>query len=115
MQFIPVIYGTSECLTAATDCLLKRVQAIIMPEKKHETGELALYARCLRSLQEALQDSSRCHGPDVLCASQLLGLREVCFYLLMWILIHMKCLLNSIASCSTLLEVEFGVIILMVP
>ncbi|GAM91573.1 hypothetical protein ANO11243_096250 [Dothideomycetidae sp. 11243] len=77
VQYVPAYYGTSECITLATDCLLSKVRSVLNADPKLERTSLRLYTACLRSLQRALRDPTECTKPEVLCATQLLGLYEL--------------------------------------
>lgn len=78
LQFIPSRYGTSDCLTAATNCVLGKVKMILAPHLfSCQETMLGLYAKALKTLQHAISDESACLDSDVLCATQLLSLHEV--------------------------------------
>ncbi|KAJ3544823.1 hypothetical protein NM208_g2851 [Fusarium decemcellulare] len=77
LQFVPSRYGFSDCLTAATNCLLAKARSMLMPDKKNETIEIKLHMIALRTLQDSLQNETSCMSPEVLCASQLLGLHAL--------------------------------------
>ena len=78
LQFVPSRYGISDCVTAATNCVLGKVKSILAPQqfKRNETM-LVLYSKALKTLQDAISDESSCLDADVLCATQLLSLHEV--------------------------------------
>lgn len=78
LQYIPSRYGESQCLTAATDCVLAKVRSVLAPQSGYEEMELRLYARALHSLQKAISCESSSTNADVLCATQMLSLHEVC-------------------------------------
>lgn len=78
MEYIPRRYGQSQCLTAATDCVLAKVRSLLAPHIVNEQTQLRLYAKALHSLQKAISNSaSDCVSPDVLCATQMLSLHEL--------------------------------------
>ncbi len=77
LQYVPTLYGSSECVTAAANCLLAKAKLTLSPKKECSETTLRLYAKALRTLQTALMDEENCTGPDVLCATQLLSLHEV--------------------------------------
>lgn len=80
LEYIPSRYGSSECVTTATDCLLAKTQSLLLPQKRISSSLDVcnrLYGQALRSLQQALQDQTVCEDPNVLCAAQLLSLHEV--------------------------------------
>ncbi|KAK4549580.1 hypothetical protein LTR36_006577 [Oleoguttula mirabilis] len=77
LEYVPSRYGTSDCLTAATNVLLAKVQTVLAP--KDECAEICnrLYGKALRALQHAISDESLAMEADVLCATQLLSLHEL--------------------------------------
>ena len=77
LQFVPSLYGTSEVITAAANCLLGKAKAVLTPNHPCRELNLRLYAKALRSLQTAIQNQDTCSSADVLCATQLLSLHEV--------------------------------------
>ncbi|EMC99449.1 hypothetical protein BAUCODRAFT_337272 [Baudoinia panamericana UAMH 10762] len=77
LDYVPAYYGSSECLTAATDCLLARVHTFLAPKEECQAVCNWLYGKALRSLQDALNSDSLAVSADVLCATQLLSLHEV--------------------------------------
>ena len=68
LQFVPQLYGSSSCLTAATNCLLARVKGVLSPRDHCKDVALRLYAKALRTLQDAISNESTCLEADVLCA-----------------------------------------------
>lgn len=77
MEYVPSRYGISDCLTAATDCVLGKVRSILAPQQFDKELMLRLYAKALQTLQDAISDESKCMEADVLCATELLSLHEV--------------------------------------
>lgn len=78
VEFVPSRYGSSECLTAATNCVLAKVKSLLAPQKlKDPEIVLRLYSKALQTLQDAISDKSSYLDADVLCATQLLSLYEV--------------------------------------
>ncbi|KAI7090310.1 hypothetical protein KC356_g1731 [Hortaea werneckii] len=77
LEFVPARYGHSECLTAATDALLARVQHVLSPNKSLGTNCNRFYGRALRTLQDALMDNKTAVEADVLAATQLIALHEL--------------------------------------
>ncbi|KAK3686490.1 hypothetical protein LTR37_019775 [Vermiconidia calcicola] len=77
LQFVPSLYGTSPCLTSAANCLLGKVKDVLFPEDQCKEVTMRLYAKALRSLQDAIGDGSGCMDAEVLCATQLLSLHEL--------------------------------------
>lgn len=87
LAYVPARYGTSECLTTATDCLLAKAHsALTVPDEACRAVCNRLYGKALRALQDALADDSTVRGSDVLCATQLLSLHEVCSHRLLTLL-----------------------------
>ena len=77
LKYVPERYGRSACLTAATDCLLARVRAVLAPNEEHYATCNRLYGKALHALQDAITCDSSNMDADVLCATQLLSLHEV--------------------------------------
>lgn len=77
LEYIPARYGASECLTAATGCLLAKVHTVLAPKEECYAACSRLYGKALRTLQEAIASDSSAMDADVLCATQLLSLHEV--------------------------------------
>ena len=78
LEYVPQRYGVSECLTAATNCLLAKVHTVLAPKEECFAVCTRLYGKALRALQDALASDSSAMDADVLCATQLLSLHEVC-------------------------------------
>jgi hypothetical protein len=79
-SYLPSRYGQSTCLNDATDCLVSRVRQIVSPDgAPWENTVITLYVRALNSLQTAIQCSNSCLDADVLCATGILALFEVCY------------------------------------
>lgn len=77
---VPALYNSSECLAAATDCLLVKVAnvlstAINHPSKRNQ--EIILHSKALQSLRTALTDSDAFSDARILVAIQLLSLYEL--------------------------------------
>ena len=78
-SFLPSRYGYSACLDDATHCLAARLrQWVIAPGDSPNDGVLSLYSKSLSSLQRALNDSDHCLKPEIMCATAILGVYEVC-------------------------------------
>ncbi|KAK3615045.1 hypothetical protein LTR56_026835 [Elasticomyces elasticus] len=77
LEYVPERYGISECLTAATNCLLAKVHTVLAPKEECYAMCNLLYGRALRSLQDAIASDSSAMDADVLCATQLLSLHEL--------------------------------------
>lgn len=78
LQYVPSLYGESACLTAATDCVLAKVSSVLAPSRASRELALRLYAKALHSLQKAISSEKGCLESDVLCATEMLSLHEVC-------------------------------------
>jgi hypothetical protein len=77
--YVPARYGYVDCLSAATEVALARVRQIISPDcDKWETEVVSLYSKALKSLQAALDSPIAWLEPEVLCATEILALYEVC-------------------------------------
>ena len=79
LDYVPSRYGSSDCITAATNCLLAQAKVALSPQLEEECHDitLRLYAKALSTLQTAISDEGHCLDTDVLCAIQLLSLHEV--------------------------------------
>lgn len=71
LDYIPQLYSSSECVAAATDCLLAKVATLIAPSS-NGIDVLRLYARAVRALQKAVTDLGDHTSSEVLCAVQLM-------------------------------------------
>lgn len=77
LEFVPPRYGSSECLTAATNCLLARVHNLLAPNTESSSIFNRLYGKALQALQDAIGNENLVMNADVLCATQLLSLVEL--------------------------------------
>jgi len=78
LQYVPSLYGNSECVTTATDCLVARVRWMLSVKTKAGLAEVyVLYAKALKALQAALNDPRQSQAADTLCATQILSVHEV--------------------------------------
>ncbi|KAK3115694.1 hypothetical protein LTR53_004710 [Teratosphaeriaceae sp. CCFEE 6253] len=77
LEYVPERYGPSECLTAATNCLLAKVHTVLAPKEECYAICNRLYGKALRALQDAIASDSSAMDADVLCATQLLSLHEL--------------------------------------
>lgn len=76
---VPSLYEENTCLKLATDCLLSRVCQILSPESGHWKAKvISNYLKALKSLQSAIDSPSELYKPEVLCATGILALYEVC-------------------------------------
>ena len=78
LSFLPSRYGQIPCLSDATDCVIARARQIINPTKNWEAAVIAFYVKALDSLQKALDCPKQRYKPEVLCATEILALYEVC-------------------------------------
>jgi len=79
LQFVPALYDNSDCVTAAVDCLIARVRWMLTIKTQQGLAEVyMLYAKALKALQTALSCPKRCQDADVLCATQVISVHEVC-------------------------------------
>lgn len=78
LSFLPTRYEHIKCLRDATDCVIARARQIVTPNRNWETAVIAFYVRALDSLQKALDNPTQRYQPEVLCATEILALYEVC-------------------------------------
>ena len=79
LNYVPNMIGQSTVLDDAARCLSARVkQCLQRPYSQPTKDILAYYVKAVKSLQLALDDVQHCLEPEVLCATQLLGVYEVC-------------------------------------
>ena len=78
LSFLPSRYGQIPCLSDATDCVIARARQLISPNKNWEAAVIAFYVKALDSLQKALDSPKLRYQPEVLCATEVLALYEVC-------------------------------------
>jgi hypothetical protein len=78
LSFLPSMYGQVPCLSYATDCVIARARQIISPNRNWEAAVITLYVKALDSLQKALDCPKQRFKPEVLCATEILALYEVC-------------------------------------
>lgn len=79
LAFLPSRYGSSSYLDDAMHCVAARAGQMLGCPVRASTPSM-LYARALRSLQNAILDRKQVLGPDVYCATRLLALYEVSPY-----------------------------------
>jgi hypothetical protein len=70
---ISKLQGSSPCLTAATNCLLSKVKGILSPYDQCKEVTMRLYAKALRSLQDAISSETGCMDAEILCATRELS------------------------------------------
>jgi hypothetical protein len=83
LSFLPSRYGQIPCLSDATDCVIARARQIINPNRNWEATVISFYVKALDSLQRALDCPKLRYKPEVLCATEILALYEVCYPLSM--------------------------------
>lgn len=81
-RYIPFYYAQSALVRNATHCVLARVRCLLTPQNREwEILALASYSKTLSALQEAINSTPQHPTAQVLCATQILSLYEVSFYL----------------------------------
>lgn len=78
LSYLPSRYGQVACLSDATDCVIARARQIISPGRNWEAAVITFYMKALSSLQKALDSAKTRFMPEVLCATEILALYEVC-------------------------------------
>jgi len=78
LSYLPSRYGQVPCLRDATDCVIARARQIISPSRNWEAAVISFYVKALDSLQKALDCPKTRFMPEVLCATEILALYEVC-------------------------------------
>jgi len=76
LSFLPSRYGHNACLDAAIECVTSRLSSISSNKGETRTTYV-LYGQALQIMRRAIYEE-KIYNADVLCASQLLGLFEVC-------------------------------------
>ncbi|QIX02508.1 hypothetical protein AMS68_008025 [Peltaster fructicola] len=80
LQYIPSRYGTTDCLTKATECLMRRLYRLLYRREGRDRAskqETASYLAALQSLRGSLEHPVLSKQPNTLCATHLLGLYEL--------------------------------------
>ncbi|UKZ76950.1 hypothetical protein TrVFT333_004666 [Trichoderma virens FT-333] len=78
LNYLPSRIGHNGALDKAAACVAARAQQwLSSPSEPVSNSILKLYASALAALQAELQCPNACLRPDVLCATQLLGLYEL--------------------------------------
>ena len=80
LSFLPSLYGHIQCLSDAADCVIARARQIISPHENWEAAVISFYVKALDSLQKALDCPKQRYKPEVLCATEILALYEVCWH-----------------------------------
>lgn len=78
LSFLPSRYSQVTCLSDATNCVIARARQIIFPGNNWEAAVITFYLRALNSLQKALDSPKERYQPEVLCATEILAMYEVC-------------------------------------
>lgn len=82
LNYLPGRIGHNGALDKAAACVAARAQQwLASPSEPVSSGILKLYSSALAALQAELQCPNACLRPDVLCATELLGIYEVSFIL----------------------------------
>jgi hypothetical protein len=78
LNYLPGRIGHNSALDKAAACVAARVQQwLASPSEPVSASILKLYSDALTALQAELQNPDACLRPDVLCATELLGIYEV--------------------------------------
>ncbi len=81
LNYLPGRIGHNSALDKAAACVAARAQQwLSSPSEPVSSSILKLYSSALAALQAELQCPNACLRPDVLCATQLLGIYEVSFH-----------------------------------
>jgi len=79
LSYLPSRYGYNACLDDAMHCVTAKMRQIIFStDQQPSSMVLSLYGKALKSLQAAVNDPVSCLEPNVLCATEILALFEVC-------------------------------------
>ena len=79
LSYIPCRIGHSDVLDTAIRCVVARArQCLQFPHAPPDRLILHNYVKAIQSLQIALNNEQKRMDPEVLCATQLLGIFEVC-------------------------------------
>jgi hypothetical protein len=78
LSFLPSSYEHSLCIKYAADCVAARVRQILSPEEIGHSTVIALYVKALITLQQALNCTKRSTKPEVLFATEIMAIYEVC-------------------------------------
>ena len=81
--FITTRYAQVPTLQYAADCVIAKLRQVLRPsDSSSPEGEHAIlvqYTKALRSLHKALDDEAQRVTAETLCATELLGIFEVCY------------------------------------
>jgi hypothetical protein len=79
LGFVPSRYGHKPYLTAVVDCVTAKAHSTLYPPNaKFSAIVMRMYAKALRTVQEAVSDEEASRDADLLCAVQMLSFYEVC-------------------------------------
>lgn len=79
LEYLPCRSGHSATLDGAVDCLVAALRDRVVPAAQRSPAKtIASYNKALTSLNECLGDADRRLSSETLCATQLLGIFEVC-------------------------------------
>jgi hypothetical protein len=79
LSYLPSRYGYNACLDDAMRCVAAKMRQIVFSADQQPSSiVLSLYGKALKSLQAAVNDPVSCLEPNVLCATEILALFEVC-------------------------------------
>jgi hypothetical protein len=79
-HYVPRYYSQSNLIRKAVDCAVARARCLLSPSDiKWEHLALSSYTQALSSLQDAMDLTSKHPTAELLCATQILALYEVCF------------------------------------
>jgi hypothetical protein len=84
LRHVPLLYEQSTIVRNATDCVVARVRWLLQEDSygsKWESLAISSYAKALSTLQKAMTSTPNGITNEVLCATEILGLYEVCRYL----------------------------------
>ncbi|KAK5988892.1 hypothetical protein PT974_10389 [Cladobotryum mycophilum] len=78
LTHVPGRYGQSHALASAVECVSARAhQWLIAPHQPVSSEIIVLYLRALKAVQAALENPHTNMQPEVLCATELLGIYEL--------------------------------------
>lgn len=82
-SYLQSSYEHNPCVRYAADCVVARVRQILSPsEDRWNSVVISLYVKALIALQKALDCPKQRFSPEVLYATEILALYEVCWALL---------------------------------
>jgi hypothetical protein len=78
-HYVPLYYSQSVLIREAVDCAVARARCLLSPSDiKWQYLALSSYTQALSSLQNAMDITSKHPTAELLCATQILALYEVC-------------------------------------